>query len=169
MAAETHPDIRRTLLFLLKDDQILLAMKKRGFGAGKWNGVGGKIEAGESIEDALVRECQEEVGITPTSWRQVAELDFVQDATTDPWHMYVHAYIAEQWKGEAVESEEMKPEWYNLADIPYDAMWDDDQYWLPKVLAGELVYGEFIFDENDKMTKHMIEITDTLPRSKQAN
>lgn len=69
MAEKTHQDIRRTLLFLIKDDHVLLAMKKRGFGAGNWNGVGGKIEAGESIEQALVRECQEEIGVTPISWK----------------------------------------------------------------------------------------------------
>lgn len=163
MAAETHPDIRRTLLFLVKDGQILLAMKKRGFGAGKWNGVGGKIEKGESIEEALVRECQEEVGVTPQTWKQVAELDFVQDATTDPWHMYVHAYISNEWVGNPSESEEMRPEWFPLDKIPYTEMWDDDQYWLPTVLAGELVYGEFTFDENDKMTSHDIQTVNKLP------
>lgn len=162
MAQETHPDIRRTLLFLVKDGQILLAMKKRGFGAGKWNGVGGKIEAGESIEDALVRECQEEIGVTPKSWKPVAELDFVQDSTTDPWHMYVYAYISYDWEGEPAESEEMKPEWFNISDIPYIDMWDDDEYWVPKVLNGELVTGTFIFDENDKMTSHTIQTVSKL-------
>jgi ADP-ribose pyrophosphatase YjhB (NUDIX family) len=156
MVAETHPDIRRTLLFFVKDNQILLAMKKRGFGAGKWNGVGGKIEADETIEQALVRESIEEVSMKPLSWVKVAELDFVQDATTDPWHMYVHAYIAREWEGEPVESEEMKPQWYSLNDIPYSNMWDDDQYWLPRVLAGEKVEGNFVFDENDAMTAHEI-------------
>lgn len=163
MSKETHPDIRRTLLFLVKEGQILLAMKKRGFGAGKWNGVGGKIEAGESIEDALVRECQEEIGVTPKSWKPVAELDFVQDSTTDPWHMYVYAYISYDWEGEPGESEEMKPEWFNISDIPYSDMWDDDQYWVPKVLNGELVTGTFIFDENDKMTSHTIQTVSKLP------
>lgn len=163
MVAETHPDIRRTLLFLIKDDRILLALKKRGFGEGKWNGVGGKIEAGESVEEALVRECQEEVGVTPHTWKQVGELDFVQDASTDPWHMYVHVYISKGWEGEPAESEEMRPRWFPLDEIPYADMWDDDQYWLPKVLAGELVYGEFTFDENDRMTGHMIKTVDTLP------
>lgn len=157
MTKETHPDIRRTLLFLVKDGQILLAMKKRGFGAGKWNGVGGKIEAGESIEDALVRECQEEIGVTPKNWKPVAELDFVQDSTTDPWHMYVYAYISYDWEGEPIESEEMKPEWFSISDIPYSNMWDDDQYWVPKVLNSELVTGTFIFDENDKLTSHTIQ------------
>jgi 8-oxo-dGTP diphosphatase len=157
MAKETHPDIRRTLLFLIKKDQILLAMKKRGFGAGKWNGVGGKIEAGENIEEALVRECQEEIGVTPKSWKPVAELDFVQDSTTDPWHMYVHAFISYDWEGEPTESEEMNPEWFMFKDIPYSDMWDDDQYWLPRVLEGELITGNFIFDTNDKMMSHTIQ------------
>jgi mutator protein MutT len=156
MTKETHPDIRRTLLFLVKDNQILLAMKKRGFGAGKWNGVGGKIEVGESIEQALVRECQEEINVTPKNWKPVAELDFVQDSTTDPWHMYVHVYISHEWEGEPTESEEMNPAWFDVTAIPYADMWDDDAFWVPKVLEGELVTGKFIFDENDKMISHDI-------------
>lgn len=156
MAKETHHDIRRTLLFLLKDGQILLAMKKRGHGAGKWNGVGGKIEQGESIEDALVRECQEEIGVTPVTWKKVAELDFVQDSDTDPWHMYVHAYLCEQWEGKPTESEEMRPQWYTLIDIPYDEMWDDDRHWLPLVLSGKKAIGKFIFDENDHLLNYEV-------------
>lgn len=154
--AESHPDIRRTLLFFVKDGKILLAMKKRGFGAGKWNGVGGKIEAGESIEDALVRESIEEVSMKPLSWTKVAELDFIQDAETDPWHMYVHAYISEEWEGDPKESEEMKPQWYSIDNIPYEVMWDDDEYWLPQVLDGKQLQGKFVFDENDKMIQHEI-------------
>lgn len=167
MTKETHPDIRRTLLFLKSDDQILLAMKKRGFGAGKWNGAGGKIEAGESIEQALVRECQEEIGVTPKSWRQVAELDFVQDAETpDPWHMYVHAYITNEWDGQPSESEEMMPKWFDVDDIPYGDMWDDDEFWLPQVLDGKKVYGEFTFDENDKLLTHDVRVVTELPNER---
>ncbi len=162
MPKETHPDIRRTLLFLVdENNMILLAMKKRGFGAGKWNGVGGKIEAGESIEDALVRECEEEVGVTPLSWEKVAELDFVQDSSSEPWHMYVHAYLSREWKNEPTESEEMRPQWYDIQHIPYSEMWDDDKLWLPLVLSGSKVYGQFAFDENDKMLKHTIRPTES--------
>lgn len=131
-------------------------MKKRGFGAGKWNGVGGKIEQGESVEDALVRESVEEVSMKPVSWTKVAELDFIQDAETDPWHMYVHAYISEEWEGEPTESDEMKPEWYDLSTIPYEQMWEDDEFWLPQVLSGKLIIGKFIFNQNDKLTSHDI-------------
>jgi len=167
MTAETHPDIRRTLLFLKRDDQILIAMKKRGFGMGKWNGVGGKIELGETIEQALVRECQEEIGVTPRDWRQVAELDFIQDAETDnPWHMYVHAYITENWDHEPTESEEMMPKWFDIEDLPYGAMWDDDEFWLPQVLAGNKVYGEFTFDIHDKLLTHDVRVVEQLPNER---
>ena len=52
-----------TLCLLVKDDKVLLAMKKRGFGMGKWNGVGGKVEDGETIEMAAARETGEEIGV----------------------------------------------------------------------------------------------------------
>ena len=51
-----------TLVFLREDCRVLLGMKKRGFGAGKWNGFGGKIETGETITEAAVREVKEECG-----------------------------------------------------------------------------------------------------------
>lgn len=159
-----HNDIRRTLLFLRSGDQILLAMKKRGFGAGKWNGAGGKLEPGETIEQALVRETVEEIGVTPTSWTAVGQLDFVQDADTpDPWHMFVYAYITDSWEGEPAESEEMMPKWFHIENIPYADMWDDDEFWLPHVLDGKKVTGKFTFDIHDKLLTHDVRIVETLP------
>ena len=56
-----HPLREATIVLLLRNDEVLLAMKKRGFGEGKWNGVGGKPNAGESIEEVAVRETKEEI------------------------------------------------------------------------------------------------------------
>lgn len=165
--AETHPDIRRTLLFLRRGDEILLAMKKRGFGEGKWNGVGGKLEPDETIEQALIRETEEEISVTPKHFWPVAELDFVQDADTDdPWHMYVYAYLCDGWDGEPTESEEMAPKWYSLSEIPYSDMWEDDLHWLPIVLDGEKVIGRFTFDANDALETHQIQKVARLPNEK---
>ena len=140
-----------TLLFLRQDDQILLTMKKRGFGEGRWNGVGGKVDAGETIEQAMIRETQEEISVTPVEYEQVAYLDFTIDADTKPWQQEVHVYMCTKWKGDPTESEEMAPRWYNLASIPYDDMWQDDEIWLPQVLKGKKLRGAFSFDHTDRM------------------
>lgn len=141
-----------TLLFLRRDDEVLLAMKKRGFGSNRWNGIGGKIDPGETEEQALIRECQEEIEVTPTAFEKVAYHDFVMDNDSDqPWHMHVHTYVATAWDGEPAETEEMAPQWFKLADIPYDQMWQDDIYWLPAVLAGQPLKTRFVFDTNEQM------------------
>jgi mutator protein MutT len=134
-----------TLLFLRRDNQILLAMKKRGFGVGKWNGVGGKVEAGESYEQAAIRECQEEIGVTPRKLSTVGELHFFD--RPDIEH-YCHVYRCDDWAGEPLETEEMRPQWFDVNTIPYDQMWADDEFWLPLLLAGKLFQGTVVVAEN---------------------
>jgi 8-oxo-dGTP pyrophosphatase MutT (NUDIX family) len=146
-----------TLLFLRKDNQVLLGLKKRGFGVDKYNGIGGKVNPGELIEEATIRECEEEIGVTPLDISQVAIIQFFQV----PWKnnrvdTEVHVYECTHWTGEPKESEEMKPQWFPIKDVPYNKMWDDDQYWLPRVLAGEHLQAEFIFDERAKVIKQTL-------------
>lgn len=146
-----------TLLLLRRGDEVLLAMKKRGFGAGRWNGVGGKLDPGETIEQALVRECLEEIGCTPTSYHKIAEHDFMMDSDTDsPWHMFVHTYMCDEWEGEPVETEEMAPRWFNISNIPYDDMWQDDRYWFPQALQGKLLRTVFTFDKDENLIAQQI-------------
>lgn len=145
-----------TLLFLLRDDEILLAMKKRGLGAGHWNGVGGKVEPNESLKEATIRECQEEIGVTPKSLEEVAVHDFLfPDGSPD---MKVHAFITKNWEGEPHETEEMAPKWFKISDIPYTKMWDDDIVWLPLVLQGKKLQTTFTFDTDNHMTNAELKI-----------
>ena len=149
-----------TLLYLIKKQSgqitdIMLAMKKIRFGIGKYNGVGGKVKEGESVEDATVRETSEEIGVNVDvkDLAKIGEIEFrFQDKSE--WNQVVHIYTTEIWAGDPTESEEMKPYWYNLKDIPYDYMWEDDKYWLPKVLNGEYVKGYCLFDSNQKIIEH---------------
>lgn len=151
-----------TLLLLRKEDEILLAMKKRGFGSDRWNGVGGKVDPGETIEQALVRECQEEICVTPTTYEKVAVHDFVfPDGTPD---MEVHAYVATDWEGEPTETEEMAPQWFKIDDIPYDEMWQDDIVWLPQIVRGKKMLGLFVFDEHEDMLAAELKLVDEVLR-----
>lgn len=137
----------------MRDGQILLAMKKRGFGEGRWNGVGGKSNADETIENTAIRETQEEIGITPTSLKRMATLNFYfPDIPLDKdWNQQVCVFIVNQWERKPTETEEMKPRWFKISEIPFNSMWSDDIYWLPKVLQGIPVKGDFMFGKNQEL------------------
>jgi len=138
-----------TLSFLVKEGAVLLAMKKRGFGVGKWNGAGGKVGAGESIEASAIREIKEEVfvDISPEDLESVGTLTFHFDGNPD-WDQACQVFIVRRWAGEPSESEEMRPQWYAIDKLPFKEMWVDDAHWLPKVLAGEKIDGYFLFTAN---------------------
>lgn len=132
--------VRANILVLPLDrpqNQVLLGLKKRGFGVGKYAGFGGKVEAGETLAQAAVRELREECGLQAKEqnlWH-VARLEFLFPARP-PWDQTVHVFRLEFWLGEPGETEEMKPEWFDLGNLPFERMWADAPYWLPQVLLG---------------------------------
>lgn len=150
-----------TLLFLLKDDQILLAMKKRGFGEGMWNGVGGKVEADESILEAIIRESQEEICITPHNASLAGRIRFTVKGGDEIVEHECCVFIATVWEGEPCETEEMKPKWFNVTDIPYDEMWPDDKLWIPHLIAGEL-FEATVTTTTKEVLAHDVRIVDSL-------
>lgn len=149
-----------TILFLRKDNQILLAMKKRGFGEGKWNGVGGKADPGESAQAAAIRECSEEIGVRPINPRMVGSIKFYEK--TDPsFGHHAHIFLAEKWEGKPLETEEMRPQWFAIQAIPYNDMWVDDPHWLPLMLDGKLFEASFTLD-GDELVSHDVKIVNRL-------
>jgi 8-oxo-dGTP diphosphatase / 2-hydroxy-dATP diphosphatase len=133
-----------TLVLVCSTDAILLGMKKRGFGAGRWNGFGGKVEAGEAIEEAAVREVTEEVGIVPMGLERKGVLEFSFESTTDV--LEVHIFRVDTYRGLPVETEEMRPAWFLYHEIPFSNMWADDEFWFPYFLRGNEFSGKFHFD-----------------------
>ena len=131
-------------------------MKKRGFGQGRWNGVGGKRHGEENIELTARRETEEEIGITPRDLEKVAVLNFYFPHNSD-WNQQVLVYFTENWDGEPTESDEMAPKWYKKSQLPFDSMWPDDIYWLPLVLAGKKIEADFMFGEGDSILEFYIE------------
>lgn len=113
--------------------RILLGMKKRGFGEGKYNGFGGKVEAGETIEAAAKRELLEEanVSLADGSLEKRGVLTFFWEGQSSVMQIHLFSADTADMRGEPAESTEMRPEWFDLAGMPYDQMWEDDQHWFP--------------------------------------
>ena len=148
-----------TLAFLFRGDEMLLAMKKRGFGAGKWNGYGGKLEEGEKPIDAIVREMQEESGlvIEKEKFREIGYMDFYFNDKKE-WDQKVIIYRVDDFVGEPVETEEMKPNYFKISEMPYIEMWVGDAKWIPYVIKNKKFKGEIYFSENgEKMVSCVIE------------
>jgi 8-oxo-dGTP diphosphatase len=139
-----------TLVFVYRDERLLLIHKKRGLGAGKINGPGGRLEPGETLEACAVREVQEELRITPKNLERAGELRF---QFIDGYSIHVHVYRATDFEGTPSETPEAIPIWVDEDRVPYEEMWEDDRIWLPLLIAGTPFSGRFIFD-SDVMLDH---------------
>ncbi|RKD95519.1 8-oxo-dGTP diphosphatase [Halopiger aswanensis] len=126
-------------------DEVLLIEKRRGLGEGWYNGPGGKLESAETPRECAVRETREEVGlgIDPADLEKAGELRFLLNGEE---HTFCHVFRTTEFDGEPAASAEARPEWVPVEDVPYDQMWEDDRLWLPTVLEGETVRGEFRFE-----------------------
>jgi 8-oxo-dGTP diphosphatase/2-hydroxy-dATP diphosphatase len=88
-------------------------------GAGRWNGFGGKVEAGETIEEGARREFLEEAGIHVPTIENAGLIEF--EFQGNPEILEVHIFRAREHQGEPMESEEMLPKWFFLDEIPFSA------------------------------------------------
>lgn len=147
-----QPRERAVIQFILEEERILLIEKKRGLGAGKVNGPGGKLEDGESFLAAAVRETEEEIGLVPADPSERGRLYF---NFLDGYNLEVALFVSTAYKGELVETEEANPFWVATDAIPYEDMWADDILWLPKLIAGDRITGRFIFD-GDRMVDYAL-------------
>lgn len=135
-----------TLCLVTDGAKILLGMKKEGFGQGRWNGFGGKVKDGETVESAALRELAEEALITaePSALDKVATLTFHFSGKPE-WE--VHVFRVADWRGEPAESKEMSPRWHEIERIPYDQMWEADRRWLPLVLSGRRIAADVFYKD----------------------
>lgn len=150
-----------TVLVVIENGKILLGMKKRGFGVGRWNGFGGKPDGHETIEETAIRETKEECGILVKNIVKVGILDF-EFANKSEWNQQVHFFVALQYDGQPFETEEMKPGWFDFDKIPFEKMWPDDKFWIPIVLENKKFQGKFVFGEGDEVLQYVIEEVDSL-------
>lgn len=145
-----------TLCFVVKGEKILLGMKKRGFGAGRWNGFGGKVEEGETIKESAKRETKEECGIDIIALEEVGIHEFEFESKRGDI-LEVHVFRVSEWTGEPIETEEMRPQWFTTDAIPYDEMWPDDIHWIPVFLTGKKFRTKFLFGQGDSVLENHVE------------
>ena len=146
------PRERANLCFIVRDGRVLLIRKKRGLGAGKINGPGGKVELGETALESAIREVQEEIGVTPLDVEERGILSF---QFVDGYSLHCVVFVAQGLEGEPVETAEAIPLWFPLDAIPFDEMWADDRHWLPRTLQGAHFEGWFVFDGDVMLSKEI--------------
>ncbi len=150
------PGVRATLMFIVDEEagRVLLIRKKRGLGAGKINGPGGKMDPGETSLECAVRETQEELGVTALDPVKHGELWF---QFVDGLALHVDVFRATRWQGEPVETPEAIPLWTSLEELPFDQMWADDRHWLAEMLVEKKNFmGRFVFDDDTMLSREVL-------------
>jgi 8-oxo-dGTP diphosphatase len=148
-----QPKEKATLCFVRDHERVLMIRKKRGLGAGKINGVGGRLESGESPLEGILRETREELGIALIDPVKRGELHF---QFLDGYSLFCTVFVASRFDGTPIETEEAAPLWFDISRLPFHEMWEDDKLWLPQALEGESFRGFFVF-EGEKMLSQRLE------------
>ncbi|MDA3815285.1 MAG: 8-oxo-dGTP diphosphatase [Patescibacteria group bacterium] len=135
-----------TLCIIHEGQKVLLGMKKKGFGKGRWNGFGGKVNPNETIEECVRREMREESGldIPIENFEKIGIIKFSFKEIPDI--LENHFFKVKKFSGNPIETDEMKPKWFHVDEIPLSQMWPDDVYWMPLFLVDQKFKGEFRFD-----------------------
>lgn len=149
-----------TLVFVIRDDRILLIRKKRGLGKGKVNGPGGKLDPGENAVECATRECHEELGIRVRNLECMGEHRF---QFVDGYSIHCWVFRTGDVEGEAVETDEAIPLWTGLSNIPFEEMWEDDHIWLPMVIAGKHFTAHWIFEDDRMLDYELKEVESVKP------
>ncbi len=125
--------MQTVLCYLEQEGQYLMLYrnkKKQDINAGKWIGVGGKIEAGETPEEALLREVREETGLTLTAYRFRGVVEF-RSNIAQPESMYL--FTATQWDGTLTACDEGELRWIAKQELHRYPLWEGDALFLEKL------------------------------------
>ena len=136
-----------------KENEVLLQKKRRGFGQGKWNGPGGKIDQDETPRDSAIREVKEETRLIMKEPKLVGEIEFIFTKNNEI-NNYCYVFRCNEYEGSPIDTGEGELRWFEIDKVPYEKMWDDDKYWLKEVLNGGKAYKRFYFDDNGKVIKY---------------
>jgi 8-oxo-dGTP diphosphatase len=151
-----EPEQVATLLFVVEAERVLLIRKKRGFGQGKINGPGGKLDPGETPRACALRETEEELCIRAQGVEEAGQLFF---QFTDGFSIHGYVFRADTYEGTPTETDEAIPLWFGLESLPFEEMWEDDRHWFPHLLSRQYFMGYFTF-EGDQMLDCRLELVE---------
>lgn len=148
--------ILATLCYVKHNGKTLMVhrnKKPNDIHAGKWNGLGGKFEAGETPEECIRREVEEEAGLVIQNPRLHGLLVFTNFKGND-WYVFV--YTASKFRGELLKtSPEGKLEWIADDRLLELNLWESDQIFFPWIAAGKFFSAKFQYDK-DKLQGHEV-------------
>ena len=149
-----------TLCYIEKDGAYLMlhrTKKKNDVNAGKWIGVGGKFEAGESPDDCLRREVLEETGLLLTDYRYRGIITFVYN---DHDAEYMHLYTASAFDGTlSLQCNEEELRWVDKKDLLSLSLWRGDRIFLELLAKDTPVFSLKLVYQNDDLLEVVLDGT----------
>jgi 8-oxo-dGTP diphosphatase len=145
--------------YILRDNagvtEVLLGEKLRGLGVGHIVGPGGKVEAGETPEDAAIREVAEEVGlvIEPGALTPLACIRY-PFVNREALSQRSFVFSARVFSGDIQGSGELVASWWPITAVPYERMWSDAKLWLPRALSGEFIEATIVMGESNEVLSY---------------
>jgi len=145
-----------TLCYVRRDGQTLMihrVKKANDMHQGKWNGLGGKLNPGETPEECAVREIFEESGLRVHNPQLKGVLTFPAFANDEDWYVFV--YLVKDFEGELIDSPEGNLLWVDEIDLMKLNLWEGDPIFLPWLDRPGIFSGKFIY-KNGKLVSHEV-------------
>ena len=137
-------------IYLEKDNKYLMLYrnkKKNDMNQGKWLGVGGHIEEGETPLQAIIRETKEETGLDLKSAEYRAIINFVNDDYVE----IIYQYTSSDFTGEVIDCDEGELRWFDKSEVLSLPMWEGDKYFLNPLIKNEPFFEITIKYKNNKL------------------
>lgn len=148
--------ILATLCYVQQDNKTLMlhrVKKENDYHEGKWNGLGGKFEPGETPEECAVREIEEESGLKVKNPELKGFISFPNFDGKNDWNVFV--FTADEFDGELIDSPEGKLEWIENEKLCDLNLWDGDKIFIKWIFEDKFFSAKFIYD-NGEFVDHKV-------------